>query len=78
MKYLNCPLIGERPITEFIYGGAIDPEPADLEGSAGRWAYHQDSRPLKRMEWWYHQPSQKWFRVSRETKANAILSIEEQ
>lgn len=76
MKYLNCPNIGERPITEFFYGGSIDPEPIHLEGSAGKWAYHQDSRPLTRMEWWYHQPTQIWFRVKRETENNTIIAVE--
>ena len=77
MKYLDCPIIGERPISEFIYGGSIDPEPSNFDGSAGWWAYHQDSRPLTRKEWWYHQPTQMWFRVQRDTEANTILSIEE-
>ena len=49
MKYLNCPEIGERPITEFIYGGCIDPEPADFEGSAGSGLIIKTAGPLN--EW---------------------------
>ena len=75
MKFLDCPHLGKRPISEFVFGGNVDPEPANLEISPSKWAFEQDSRPMERTEWWYHEPSQIWFRVKRDTMSNRIIQV---
>lgn len=76
MKYLDCPVIGRRPISEFSVGGVLEPEPEDLgEFTPARWAFERTSLPLVRTEWWFHNPSHCWFQVSRDTATETIHDV---
>ena len=77
MKFIQCPHLGNRPITEFDFGGVLEPEPEVLEIAPGRWAFEQDSRPMTRREWWFHRSSKQWFLVERNTKTNETKLISE-
>jgi len=77
MKFLECPNLGKRPITEFNFGGVLEAEPAVLDMPAGRWAFEQDSRPMIRSEWWYHRASNQWFVVERDTAKNLLIRIQD-
>lgn len=76
MKYLDCPILGRRPATEFSVAGLLDPEPAELDGvSPGEWVFNRNSIPMRRSEWWYHTPSQLWFVVTRDTASDEIFEV---
>ena len=75
MKFIKCPDLGRRPITEFDYGGVLEPEPENLDIPAGRWAFEQDSRPMIRLEWWFHRSSNQWFLIERDTETNQTNTI---
>ena len=75
MKFLQCPHLGKRPITEFDFGGLLEPEPEELDMAPAKWAFEQDSRPMVRTEWWFHRSSKQWFRVKRDTKKNLVVKI---
>ena len=73
MKFLECPNLGRRPITEFEFGGRLESEPAELDMPAARWAFEQDSRPMICSEWWYHRSSKQWFQIERDTQKNVVI-----
>ena len=76
MKVIDCPILGERPVTEFTVAGVLDPEPADLAGvSPGNWVFNRTSLPMQRQEWWYHGASQLWFLVERDTASDQISKV---
>ena len=76
MKYIDLPLLGIRPTTEFVAAGVVEPEPAELDGiSAAAWVFDRASVPMQRNEWWYHTPSQLWFVVERDTESDEILNV---
>lgn len=77
MRYVDFPLLGTRPVTEFQTAGVLEPEPAELgDWTAGRWVYERTSLPRERTEWWYHGPSRLWFKVRRDTGTDAVLAVE--
>ena len=76
MKYIDFPVLGQRPATEFTVAGVLEPEPAELVGiTAGAWVFNRNSVPLQRQEWWYHAASQLWFIVERDTESDDILGV---
>ena len=77
MKYIDCPVLGRRPHTEFAISGVLEFEPeAITTGSVGAWAFNRESLPSPRTEWWYHTPTQLWFTVVRHTGSDEILAVE--
>lgn len=77
MKYIDLPILGRRPVTEFTVAGVLDPEPAELDGiTPGAWVFNRNSVPMRRNEWWYHTPTQLWFVVERDTASDAVLHAE--
>lgn len=77
MKIIDCPIIGPRAISEFTISGVLEPEPADLGATTpGAWVFERRSVPGERTEWWYHNPTQLWFRVRRHTGSDEITNVE--
>jgi sarcosine oxidase subunit delta len=77
VKLLSCPELGARPLSEFVYGGAVRLKPAG-ECTDGEWAayvFHRDGVPARRLEWWYHRPSSSWFWIDRDTGSDAIFDV---
>lgn len=78
MKFVNCPLIGKRALSEFTYGGVVKSEP-DLESVTDReWAqfvFYRHSDPQIQLEWWYHRPTGMWFVFERDTLTDRIESV---
>ncbi len=57
--------------------GVSEPEPKDLEGILpGAWVFNRDSVPKERTEWWYHDPTQLWFKVRRHTGLDRVVAVE--
>ena len=76
MKYIDFPILGRRPSTEFTIAGVLNPEPAELEGvTPGEWVFNRNSVPMQRTEWWYHTSSQLWFMVERDTASDVVLAV---
>jgi sarcosine oxidase, subunit delta len=76
VKYLDLPILGRRPSSEFIVAGPLDPEPAELDGvTPGDWIFTRNSVPMQRCEWWYHTPTQLWFVVERDTGSDVVLAV---
>ncbi|MEM7542337.1 MAG: sarcosine oxidase subunit delta [Pseudomonadota bacterium] len=77
MKYIECPTLGRRPYSEFAISGILEPEPSERpDMGAARWAFDRHSVPTVRTEWWYHTPSQLWFKVTRDTGNDRIAEVE--
>lgn len=78
MKFVNCPDIGRRALSEFTYGGVLELEP-EFEGlTESEWTEHlfyKHSHPQEQKEWWYHRPTGMWFIFVRDTLTDVISSI---
>lgn len=78
MKFITCPTIGTRALSEFIFGGLVESEP-DFEGlSEQDWASHvfyRRSHPQVQKEWWYHRPTAMWFFFVRDTLTDEISQV---
>jgi sarcosine oxidase subunit delta len=76
MKYIDFPILGRRPSTEFSVAGVLEPEPAELDDvTPGQWVFDRESVPMQRREWWYHTPTQLWFIVERNTASDEVLAV---
>lgn len=76
MQYVDCPIIGRRPYSEFAISGILEPEPAEIaDMTPARWTFERRSLPVERTEWWYHTPSQLWFNVTRHTGTDTISRV---
>jgi sarcosine oxidase subunit delta len=79
MLLINCPFCGERPETEFRYGGeahlARPKKPAELDDKA--WSEFLFVRTNPRgpyAERWIHQNGcQRWFNALRNTYTDAFI-----
>jgi sarcosine oxidase subunit delta len=76
MKLLRCPVNGERPVSEFTYGGEVRPMPDPEKASDEEWGdyvFHRAGEPGILKEWWYHSPSATWFVAERDTVKNEVI-----
>jgi sarcosine oxidase subunit delta len=77
VKVLECPQIGRRPLSEFIYGGAVR-QASDVGDSDAAWVdhvFHRAGAPARRLEWWYHRPTSTWFWVDRDTASDEVSAV---
>ena len=76
MKIMQCPLNGPRNISEFVYGGQVEPMPDPQQCSDKDWAsyvfYDNNAIGIVR-EWWQHAPSSYWFIAERHNASDDIL-----
>ena len=76
MKYFDCPVIGERPASEFICAGSAIEGLANEDAAAVRHGlYFGDATARIKREWWWHRPSQLWFLVTRDTRTDGVSEI---
>jgi len=76
VKIMNCPLNGPRNISEFVYGGELEPMPDPQSCSDEEWAEYVffDGNPAGVVrEWWCHAATSYWFVAERDTVSDAIL-----
>ena len=78
MLLITCPHCGERPQTEFTYGGdatVTRPDPASASTKA--WLDHVYLRENPRgphAEWWQHTAGcRQWIKVLRNTWTHEVL-----
>jgi len=76
MKFIDCPIIGVRPHTEFSISGVVDVEPEEIiDLTPAAWTFDRNSVPIERVEQWYHLPTQLWFDVTRNTGTDEISLV---
>lgn len=76
MKLIRCPVIGDCPANEFVYGGPIDTvDSQTVVTTSGKDIFHIDGSAAVKSEWWYHTPSQNWFIVTRNTANDHIETV---
>lgn len=72
---LDCPNCGPREVTDFGYGGELNPRPRSEPDARQLWAYNYFRRNLAgvQREWWYHRSGCKaWFVAERDTSTNRV------
>lgn len=80
MLILPCPLCGDRPYTEYRYGGDADkPRPAHGEQEHKAWhayVFLFDNPKGPHREYWQHvQGCRQWLLVQRDTATNIVLQV---
>lgn len=76
MKLLHCPLNGRRNISEFSYGGEVEPMPDPVNCSSEEWAdylFMEHNAAGMVREWWCHNATSYWFIAERSTVTNEIV-----
>lgn len=78
MKFVECPMIGRRALSEFTYGGAQQLEPEHTEVSDQSWSeflFYRHSHPQTQKEWWHHRPTGIWYIFERNTLTDEISQV---
>ncbi|WP_130536649.1 sarcosine oxidase subunit delta [Thiomicrorhabdus indica] len=79
MKFVTCPSLGRRALSEFTYGGRLEKEPDQETVSEKEWTdyvFYQNGAPQTLKEWWYHRPTGIWFLFERNTLTDRITQVE--
>ncbi|MBN2606788.1 MAG: sarcosine oxidase subunit delta [Thiotrichales bacterium] len=79
MKFVTCPSLGKRALSEFTYGGRYEQEPAQETVSEKEWAdyvFYHNGAPKVQIEWWYHRPTGIWFLFERDTLTDRINKVD--
>lgn len=72
---LDCPNCGPREVTDFGFGGELNPRPTSRPGLRRLWEYNYFRRNVAgvQREWWYHRSGcRAWFVAERDTTTNRI------
>jgi sarcosine oxidase subunit delta len=68
---VRCPFCGERPHTEFAFGGELrdvsSPEPA---ADFARVYLHENAAGLQQERWYHAAGCKRWVTLSRDTTTN--------
>lgn len=81
MLLIPCPRCGERPYTEFTYGGdASVPRPADPATATDRewtdYLYRRRNPCGRHSEYWQHGLGcRRWLKVVRDTATHEIVAV---
>lgn len=75
MKLLRCPLNGERPVSEFAYGGEVRvmPDPGCSDAQWTDYVFNRSGSPGVKREWWCHIASGYWFIAERDTLRDVVV-----
>ena len=80
MSYvLTCPNCGPREVTDFSYGGEVNPRPTSNPTPRELNAYNYFRRNVAgvQREWWSHRSGcGAWFLAERDTRTNDVLLTE--
>ena len=76
MSYvLTCPNCGVREVTDFAFGGELNPRPKETPSlrELGRYNYFRDNVAGVQQEWWLHRSGcGEWFIAERNTLTNEV------
>lgn len=78
MFRITCPNCGKRNVSEFRWGGEVNPRPSDLERrSDAEWADHVYMRVNSAsivQEWWHHwMGCDEWFQAERHAVTHKVM-----
>ena len=77
MSYvLTCPNCGVREVTDFGYGGELNPRPRESPSlrELGEYNYFRRNVAGVQREWWNHRSGcGDWFVAERDTRTNEVL-----
>ena len=80
MSYvLTCPNCGPREVTDFGYGGEVNPRPGSNPSRRELNTYNYFRRNVAgvQREWWSHRSGcGAWFLAERDTRTNEVLVTE--
>jgi len=74
---LKCPNCGEREVTDFGFGGELNPSPAVDATSReyNEYLYFRRNTAGVQTEWWNHRSGcGAWFLAERDTSTNEVYS----
>jgi heterotetrameric sarcosine oxidase delta subunit len=75
---IHCPCCGERPFSEFAYGGdaTVERPPRPEEASDAEWCaylYLRNNPRGKHRELWFHEfGCEQWVEVARDTLTHVV------
>ena len=76
MSYvLTCPNCGVREVTDFAFGGELNPRPKETPSlrDLGRYNYFRRNVAGAQQEWWLHRSGcGEWFIAERNTLTNEV------
>jgi heterotetrameric sarcosine oxidase delta subunit len=77
MLWLTCPTCGERPVTEFGFGGELPHVPDSLTDAAERnldYVWMLDNVAEVTTERWFHAAGcRRWVTVRRDTRTDQVV-----
>ena len=80
MSYvLTCPNCGPREVTDFGFGGEVNPRPrsAPSQRELNTYNYFRKNVAGVQREWWFHRSGcGAWFLAERDTRTNEVLLTE--
>ncbi len=80
MSYvLTCPNCGPREVTDFGFGGEVNPRPrsAPSQRELNTYNYFRNNVAGVQREWWFHRSGcGEWFLAERDTRTNEVLLTE--
>ncbi len=76
---LVCPVCGAREVTDFRFGGELNPRPpagsAPSPREVNAYNYFRRNVAGVQREWWYHRSGcRSWFVAERDTCTNEVLA----
>jgi heterotetrameric sarcosine oxidase delta subunit len=70
---IPCPHCGQRPFTEFTFGGELRPIEADgPEADFARVYLRENAAGLQRERWFHLLGCRRWLTITRDTVTNRI------
>jgi heterotetrameric sarcosine oxidase delta subunit len=77
MSYvLTCPNCGVREVTDFAFGGELNPRPKEAPSlrELGEYNYFRNNVAGVQQEWWLHRSGcGEWFIAERDTRTNEVF-----
>jgi heterotetrameric sarcosine oxidase delta subunit len=76
---LRCPNCGPREVTDFSFGGEVNPRPTSDPSlrELGDYNYFRHNVAGVQREWWFHRSGcGVWFLAERDTRTNEVLLTE--
>ncbi len=78
MLWITCPTCGERPITEFRFGGELPQVPDRITDDAERnldWVWMHDNVDGVTIERWFHAAGcRRWLTLRRDTSTDRVVA----
>jgi heterotetrameric sarcosine oxidase delta subunit len=72
---LSCPNCGPREVSDFDFGGELNPRPESKPDrrELGRYVYFRRNVAGAQREWWFHRSGcRAWFIAERDTRSNVV------